>query len=178
MIVVAGPSCSGKSTFGRIARESEFEVLETTTVVKEQFRALSRHGEDIIGFCVRLFHSAGEDVFARQNCARIIDHGGDTRRLVCIGPRAAGEIRCFRETFEQVKVIGVFADASLRYQRGILRDRDDCARTLEAFIDRDMREYSMGLAALFSSSLDLLLLNNGSIKDFELAVRKELKQDV
>jgi dephospho-CoA kinase len=174
MLIVTGPSCSGKSTFGRIAKAKGAEVIETTDVVKESFRSSGAPGEDIIEFCVRSYREAGEDVFATRNYERIVRCGYDLRRLVCMGFRAAGEVECFRRLLPSTRVIGIYADTTIRYERGLLRDRADCARSLEDFVRRDMREYSMGLAALFSRTLDVLVLNNGTMSEFEYRVEREL----
>lgn len=174
MILVTGPSCSGKTTFGRIARGDGFDVMETTDVVKQDFKEKRLQEEDIIDFCKRRYSEGSEEIFARRNHSRIVQAGYDVSRLVCVGLRAAGEVTYFRSAFPDVKVIGIYADASIRFERGLVRQRDDCAKRFEDFIRRDMREYAMGLAALLASTLDVLICNNGSMQDFETAVRREL----
>lgn len=174
MWIVAGLSCSGKSALGRIASAKGVQVIETTDVVKEAFRSSGGSGEDIIDFCVRRYREAGEDVFALKNHERVTQGGFDLSRLVCIGFRAAGEVECFRRLLPVTKVIGLCGDTTTRYERGLVRGRADAARTLEEFVRRDMREYSMGLAALFSRTVDVLLFNDGSMREFEERVEQEL----
>jgi len=56
-----------------------------------------------------------------------------------------------------------------------MRDRADAAKTLAAFVRRDMREYAMGLAALLSRCLDDLIVNNGSLDAFDERVKREVR---
>src|SRR5579883_659876 len=174
MVIVTGPSCSGKSTFGRLSRERGLQVVESTDVVKVAFRESRKDNEDIIDFCVRVYRDYGEETFAVKNCERFLRENFDIPRLVCIGCRAAGEIEYFRKVLSVQRVIGIYADTSIRHYRGILRNREDCAHDITEFIRHDMREYSMGLAGLFSRSLDSLFLNNGSMVDFEDGVERQL----
>jgi len=174
MLIVTGPSCSGKTTFGRMARAKGIVVIETTDIVKEVFRETARLGEDIIEFCVRTYQEEGEEVFAELNYDRIIQTGLEPASLVLVGVRAAGEVEYFRRRVSATTVIGIYADTTSRYERCLIRDRQDCAKNIQEFIRRDMREYAMGLARLFSGTLDFLMLNNGTLADFEMKVHSEL----
>ncbi|MCC7542856.1 MAG: hypothetical protein IT379_41960 [Deltaproteobacteria bacterium] len=151
-------------------------MLETTDVVKASFGQQGLPGEDIIDFCVRRYREAGEDVFAAENYRRILRDGHGLDNLVLVGLRAAGEVDFFRRVVPGTRVVGVLADTSLRFQRGLLRGRADRAATLEQFVRRDMREYSMGLASLLGTAIDLLMWNNGTLDEFQRSAALEVNR--
>ena len=176
MLIVTGPSCAGKTTLGRIARQLGRPVVEGTVAVREMFAEQCQSGEDLIAFCTRLYREQGENVFAKPNLARLQEADIDLEHLVFIGPRALGEVEYFRSHVHQVEVIAVFANASTRFLRSRLRDREDASLSFEDFIRRDMRELQMGLARLLSDGNYTLLPNEGAKDDFQGAVERLINE--
>jgi dephospho-CoA kinase len=175
MLIVTGPSAAGKTTLGRIATREGLTVIEGTDLVKNRFDEEHRPDEDLIAFCTRKYTEAGEDTFAIGNYDKLLTLGIDFGKTVFIGPRAAGEIRFFKERIAGTSVLAIYADLSIRHGRALLRDRKDCPKSLAGFLQRDMREHLMGLARALTTSVDIVRFNNGSLEEFEALVQAELR---
>jgi dephospho-CoA kinase len=176
MLIVCGPSGAGKSTLGRMVTSPEIVVFEGSVAVADLFRENKLPSEDIIDFCRRWFRERGGDVFAKENIRRITNNGIDLERTIFIGCRAAEEVYYLKQHSNRARAIGVYADASLRFQRCLDRNRSDRLETLTDFIKRDMRELEMGLANLLVHATDQLVINNATRAEFE-AVASKIIQD-
>lgn len=176
MIVVVGPSCAGKTTFGSVASTMGLGVTEGSALVRKVYSTRARPDEDVISFCRRWYTSHGLDVFARAHMDLFERQGIDFDRHVFLGCKVKAEVDILRSLGGVSVVYGITADTSIRYARSVQRARSDREPDLRAFVTRDMREYELGLAGVFVKSVDKFMFNNTSTARFRREVRRELTE--
>lgn len=174
MLIVCGPPCAGKSTFGRIASSLGLVYREGSIAVMELFQENRVSNEDVIDFCRRWHNQCGRDIFARENARRILRLGLDMNQTVFVGCRTIEEIRYWRSLVSNTRVIAVYADAMIRFQRCVVGGRIN--EPFTEFVRRDMREFEMGLAAILAYGTDYFLVNQGSMAEFEELAMREVRE--
>ena len=171
LIAVCGLPCSGKTTFGEVARSIGFAVIEGSDVVRAKFQAFHQPGEDMTGFASRWWSETSPDFFTREVIENMV---AKLPTAVYVGCRNPHEIRYLRDTVKEVRTLGLFSDTLERFQRSMQRGRQDNPFTLTDFIHRDMRELEMGLASLMAHCIDRLVINNDSLDVYLGGARTEI----
>jgi dephospho-CoA kinase len=173
MLIICGPSCVGKTTFGEFAAERGVTVIEGSDSVKGLFQKYRIQGEDVISFCLRWYKETGKDVFAKATVEKLRSQNLDLDRIVFLGCRTAEEVAYLRKCARSVAIVGIHADTSIRFRRSSVRDRPDKAKTLRDFVKQDMRELDMGLARVLRA-IDRFIVNEGSMDNFASLTEHEL----
>jgi dephospho-CoA kinase len=173
MLILCGPSCAGKTTFGSFAAKRGIKVVEGSNAVRALFKEQRLEDEDVINFCLRWYSENGKDVFARANIDILRSKGIDPDRVVFVGCRTLEEVEYLSKCSIHATVISLHADTSIRFQRSIERDRPQKALTLADFVKQDMRELDMGLAHILSRA-NRFIANEASFADLEAIASHEL----
>ncbi len=170
-IVVIGPTCAGKTTFGLQAATPPSETdrsaishIEASDVVRA-FNGGPHESESALAFAQRILGAYGADVVAR----RIVDeYFGDSLEegFVVTGFRTIQELLYLREQFETLRVLYLDAPLRVRYDRFRARARSDAPLSLEEFRQGDEDQAHFGLLSVGPQLADMLLRNDQNMKTY------------
>ena len=159
ILLVVGPTCSGKTTFGSfVQQDPKWRVIDASSIVRlirEERRVPEMDASD---FAHSLLAEEGPDVIARHISRSYVENltsGG----LVVTGFRAIEEVAFFRETYKQVKVVSVETPQRVRYERYVRRGTRKELNTFDDFQIHDERQYSLGLLRVASELADVRISN-------------------
>jgi len=167
VIGLVGPIGSGCSYVAEIIRKNfNYEYLSLSSILKDRFskerpgvtstRALLQDFGDNIRM------TEGCDSLAKTICGIIkLD---ESKNYVIDSIRNPGEVDCFRETFSDFFLFGVFADHNIRWDR-VKKKYDDDEREFNKDDKRDSGEkisYGQQVTKCFKTS-DIVILNNENI---------------
>ena len=148
LYVVCGPTCAGKSTIGKLLLENyNYYHIEASDFMS--LRYFETHGTKFIVdknvYAAELLKvnplAVVEDTINYIISNRIFDN------FVVTGFRTPNEVSSFlrKFSFQDVKLIYINADSSIRFQRWINRSRDMGSYTTERFARINELQESMGL---------------------------------
>lgn len=162
IICIVGQSCAGKTTSCQyIEREWDIPFIEGSDVVWERYSESPDNG-DILEYVRSEYKEKGKDTFA----APVIEKADKLEhniKILC-GFRTVEEIKYVLEYYEEeVLIIGIHANAMLRYQRKIKRD-SNADLDYKEFIMKDFAEYDFGIAQILDENTDHIIVNEGTFE--------------
>ena len=159
IIIVIGPTCAGKTTFGSYVQQNHgSQFIDASSVVRIMREEREREKEDIADFAHELLETEGPDVVARYIASKFISRPIDSG-IVISGFRAIEEVEFFRNEYSNVRVISVEAPPRMRYDRYLHRNTRIRLHTFDAFRRHDERQHSLGLLRVGPELADLRILN-------------------
>ncbi|WP_185736363.1 non-canonical purine NTP pyrophosphatase [Nocardioides sp. LS1] len=165
IILVIGPTCAGKSTFGAIAQaDSEAQVVDASSIVRIIREERDQAQIDIGTFATELLRDEGPDVVARRISSEFIDDKPRDKPIIITGFRAIEEIEFMRESAEDIRVISIETPARLRYERYQKRGTRRDITTFDEFQDLDAEQHALGLLPVASTLADLRIENVHSLE--------------
>ena len=166
VIGVVGYPASGKGEFSRIAGEEGVSVVVMGDVIRrEAAKAGLGTSDAALGeMAIRLREERGMDVVALLTIREVEALRAPV--LLIDGLRGDAEARRFRERFPGFLLVGIVSEFGNRLARSSARGRSDDLSRAEELRNRDRREEGFGLARALAEA-DLVLENNGSLKEFE-----------
>lgn len=167
-LVIVGPPCAGKTTFGEYAsREFGLRFIEASSVMR-MFRQRDE-GADIVtmndfDFARHVLTMNGADVVAR----RVVELFGSDMEIgfVISGFRTIEELDFIRSRFPDTKVVLVDARERTRFQRCLARGRSQ-HMTIQSFRNAGKEQESLGLLRVAEDFSDLRITNEGTIEQFQ-----------
>jgi dephospho-CoA kinase len=81
----------------------------------------------------------------------------------------------FKENFSNFFILSIFANASLRFERLKLRNREDDSQDYEGFQKRDMNELGFGIGNVIALS-DRLIINESDIESYKEKINEFLDE--
>ena len=166
VIGVVGYPASGKGEFSRVAGEEGVPVVVMGDVIRrEAAKAGLGTSDAALGeMAIRLRQERGMDVVALLTIREV--EALRAPILLIDGLRGDAEVRRFRERFPGFLLVGIVSEFGNRLARSSARGRSDDLSRAEELRNRDRREEGFGLARALAEA-DLVLENNGSLKEFE-----------
>lgn len=168
ILLIAGMPGAGKEEFLGVARSMGIPFLRMGDIVRE-FHAESGTGLSVGAFADSQRKELGKDVWARRALERM--HGD---LFLVDGCRSMDEVRSYRGLSDDVRIVGIYASPSDRYERLVRRGRDDAPRDLSDFDARDAREMGWGLSDVLALA-DVMVLNDSDLETFHSRVRSVLE---
>ncbi len=171
VLVVTGMPGAGKEEFVRVAQLNGYAVVRMGDVVRQEAdrRGVVMDDRGIGGFASSERQAHGADVWAHR-CLSILGPGP----TVIDGSRSLMEMKAFRSALGAgIRLVAVHSSPAVRFDRLQRRDRSDAPRDLREFEERDERELGWGLGSLIALA-DSMLVNEGTLEDFQALVEKEL----
>ena len=174
VIGVVGLQGSGKTEVARVAAKLGIPCVRMGDVVWAEVkrRRLELNYANVAAVASEMRGREGLRAVAKR-CIPLIERAGEGKRAVVVdGIRGIEEVEEFRRTFgERFHLLAVEADERLRYSRVMGRGREDDAKGLETFREKDSRELGWGLGKAFETA-ELTLTNESTLAEFHEKVTK------
>lgn len=174
VVGIAGMPGSGKATIKEIAQEMGYSMVVMGDEIREEAkrRKLKPTPENLGQLMLKLRKEGGQAVVARR-CAPKIERA-EEKVVIVDGIRSLREINEFKKRFPNFFLIAVHASPETRFQRLFQRKRSDDPMSWETFIERDLRELSVGLGDVIATA-DYMLINEGTRVQFKVKVLRVLE---
>ena len=161
LILITGPTHAGKTTFGRrLQTHLGYRHIEMSNYVAkryEQYADATGSTESVLDFVERhLWASESEDVIARDVLEEIAEYKGD---LVVTGGRKPAELEAIRASDRDVMHVYLHTHEGIRWHRAVENTKNTENQGYEAFVYRNLREFSWGLAETGTMSQARIIVN-------------------
>ena len=165
VLLIVGPTCAGKTTFGEWAKEQHDAThIEASAVLRMIRREQSEEDGDAFAFAHAFLSQNGPDIIARKIVQ--VYAGKFDKGVVITGFRTIEELEYIRDLYPWAKVILVDASERTRFQRQLVRGRTpDCA-TMDDFRKVDDQQFLFGLLRVAEYLADVRVENEGTIADY------------
>lgn len=167
VIVVVGPTCSGKTTFGvQISHDRDCHFVDASSLVRRRRQAKDL-AKSIGDFASEILDREGFDMVAREIQQL---YGASDTPLVVTGLRAIEEIQHLRTIWPRLILVSLHAPQRVRYQRFVERaSREELS--FSEFQMRDAQQAELGLLPVADELADFIVDNTGSLDEFVAAAR-------
>lgn len=175
VVGVAGMPGAGKSLAVKIAKERGCAVIVMGDEVREEARrrGVEATPENMGKIMLELREKEGVEAIAKR-CLPKIEKAEQAMVLV-EGIRSLEEVDAFRKKLGNFRVIAIHASPETRFKRLFHRARSDDPKTRKIFVERDMRELSVGLGKVIALA-DYMIVNEGTAREAEDKIRQILKE--
>jgi dephospho-CoA kinase len=175
MIVgVAGMPGAGKAVVSRVAKEKDWALVVMGDVIREETRnrGLEPTPENIGKIMLKLREEEGAAVVAARCLPKIAEANSDT--VLIDGIRSLAEMYEFEKNFPQFILIAVHSSPETRFERLFRRKRSDDSAGWGGFVDRDLRELSVGQGSVVALA-DFMIVNEGTLEEYKVRIREVLE---
>jgi len=177
ILAFTGMPFSGKSEAVKIAKEMNIPIIRMGDMIWEEAenRELELNDKNVGTIASQMREEHGKDIWARRTLEKI-KSVENLNFIVIDGIRNVEEIDLFKRYLEgNFVVVAVEASDETRQNRALTRNREDDSKDLQKIKERDKRELGWGLDRVIASA-DIIVLNEGSIKNFQKKIRELLKR--
>ena len=177
ILAFTGMPFSGKSEAVKIAKEMNIPIIRMGDMIWEEAenRELELNDKNVGTIASQMREEHGKDIWARRTLEKI-KSVENLNFIVIDGIRNVEELDLFKRYLEgNFVVVAVEASDETRQNRALTRNREDDSKDLQKIKERDKRELGWGLDRVIASA-DIIVLNEGSIKNFQKKIRELLKR--
>jgi dephospho-CoA kinase len=175
LVVVVGPSCSGKSTISRALQRAGYSAFELSAPLSRLVpRGLAL--DERLRTLTALYQRTQGRVLI-EDLLPTLQVAARSTPVAVIGARQLPEIDVLSAEMSRPVVIAVYADDATRYQRSQARQRPDGPHTFEQFIHLTYWEYSIGLAAIMRDATSTIH-NTSTEQHFELLAEQLVREQL
>jgi len=174
VVGVAGMPGAGKATVNEIVRSMGYSVVVMGDEVRRETerRGLKPTPNNLGRIMLKLREEEGPTVMARRCIPKI--EAANSQAVVVDGVRSLNEVTEFREHFPKFTLIAIHASPETRFQRLFQRKRNDDPRGWKTFVERDLRELSVGLGSAVATA-DHMIVNEGTKDELKRSIRRVLE---
>jgi len=174
VIGVAGMPGAGKGEIARIAKEKGCAVVVMGDEIREETkrRGLEPTPENVGKIMLKLREEEGPTVVAKRCIPKIANSSADI--VLVDGTRSLHEVYEFEKNFPQFVLVAVHSSPETRFGRLFRRRRSDDPKGWEVFIERDLRELSVGQGNVIAMA-DHMIVNEGTLEEFKAKIREVLE---
>ncbi len=171
---LVGMPGAGKGTFRDVAQKMGYPVVVMGDEIREEakLRKLKPTPENIGMIMLKLREVKGPAAVAKR-CIPKIEKTKE--KVVVEGIRSLHEIEEFRKHFPNFTLVAIHASPETRFQRLFKRKRSDDPKGWKTFMERDLRELSIGIGAAIATA-DHMIVNEGSKAQLKRKTREVLKE--
>jgi len=175
VIGVAGMPGSGKGAFRRVIQRMGYPVVIMGDEVREEAkrRNLKPTPENLGKVMLQLREVEGPAAVAKRCIPKL--KNAKEGMVVVDGIRSLHEVEEFKKHFPNFTLIALHTSPKTRYQRLSRRRRSDDPKSWETFMQRDLRELSVGLGAVIATA-DHMIMNEGTIPQLRKKIQRVLKE--
>lgn len=174
VIGITGMPGAGKATVRKIAKRIGYFVVVMGDVIRQEakIRRLQLTPENLGMVMLKLREEKGSTVVADRCISKIENSEKD---IVAIdGIRSLHEVKKFRRHFPNFSLIAIHSSPETRFRRLFRRQRSDDPKGWDIFLERDLRELSVGLGNAIATA-DYMIVNEGTRTEFERKARHVLR---
>jgi len=174
VVGVAGMPGAGKGVIARIAQEKGFAIVVMGDEIREETkrRGLEPTAENVGKIMLRLREEEGPKVVAKRCIPKISNASTDI--VLVDGIRSLHEVLELEKNFPQFVLVAVHSSPETRFGRLFRRRRSDDPRGWKLFIERDLRELSVGQGNVIAMA-DHMIVNEGTLEEFKAKIREVLE---
>ena len=175
VVGVAGMPGAGKATVKDIVQKMGYSVVVMGDEIREEAkrRKLKPTPENIGMIMLKLREEKGPYVIAERCIPKIEKAKGKV--VIVDGIRSLHEVEKFKKHFPNFTLIAIHTPAETRFKRLFQRKRSDDPRGWETFMERDLRELSVGLGNAIATA-DYMIVNDGTKAQLKRKVREVLEE--
>ena len=177
VVGVAGMPGAGKATVNEIVRSMGYSVVVMGDEVRRetQKRGLKPTPNNLGKIMLKLREEEGPTVLAKRCIPKI--EAAASEVFVVDGVRSLHEIAEFKKRFPNFKLVAIHSSPETRFQRLFKRNRSDDPKGWNTFVERDLRELSVGLGGAVATA-DYMIVNEGTKTELKRNIRKVLEAAV
>jgi dephospho-CoA kinase len=174
VIGVAGMPGAGKAEIARVAKQKGYVVVVMGDEIREETRrrGLKPTPENIGKIMLKLREEKGPTIVAKKCILKIANANTDI--VLVDGIRSLHEVYEFEKNFPQFVLIAVHSSPETRFGRLFRRRRSDDPKGWEVFIERDLRELSVGQGSVIAMA-DHMIVNEGTLEEFKTKIQEVLE---
>jgi len=174
IVGVTGTQGSGKATVKQMAETMGYSTVIMGDEVREEAkrRSLEPTPENLGKIMLKLREEEGLAAVAKRCIPKI--ENAKSNIVIVDGVRSLQEVEEFRKHFRDFTLIAVHASPKTRFQRLFHRERSDAPRSWQTFIERDLREFNIGLGAVIAMA-DYMIVNEGTKEQVRQKAREVLE---
>jgi Dephospho-CoA kinase len=171
---VAGMPGAGKGTFREIVQEMGYPVVVMGDEIREEAkrRKLKSTPENLGMIMLKLREEGGPAAVAKR-CIPKMEKAKE--KVVVEGIRSLHEVDEFKKNFPNFTLVAIHASPETRFRRLSQRKRSDDPKGWETFMERDLRELSVGIGAAIATA-DRMIVNEGSKAQLKRKTREVLRE--
>lgn len=175
VVGVAGMPGAGKATVKEMVERLGYSVVVMGDEIREETRRrrLKLTPENVGMVMLKLREEEGPAVVAKRCVPKIEKAKG--RVVIVDGIRSLHEVNEFKRRFPNFTLIAIHASPETRFQRLFQRKRSDDPEGWETFMERDLRELSVGLGSAIATA-DRMIINEGTKAQLNRRVREILEE--
>jgi dephospho-CoA kinase len=175
VVGVAGMSGSGKGTVREIVQKMGYSTVVMGDEIREEAkrRKLEPTPENLGMLMLKLRKEEGPAAVAKR-CIPKMDKANE--KVVFVeGIRSLHEVDEFKKHFPNFTLIAIHASPETRFRRLFQRKRSDDPKVWETFMERDLRELSVGIGGIIATA-DYMIVNEGTKSQLKRKTREILKE--
>jgi len=174
VVGVAGMPGAGKTVISRMAKEKGYAIVTMGDEIREETkrRGLEPTPENVGRIMLKLREEEGPTVVAKRCLPKIANSSTDI--VLVEGIRSLHEVYEFEKSFPQFVLVAVHSSPETRFGRLFRRRRSDDPEGWEVFLERDLRELSVGQGSVIAMA-DFMLVNEGALEEFKAKIREVLE---
>jgi dephospho-CoA kinase len=174
VVGVAGMPGAGKATVKMTAEGMGYSVVVMGDVIREETkrRGFEPTPENIGKIMLKLRGEEGTATVAKRCISKI--KNAESSVVFVDGVRSLDEVDEFKKHFQDFALIAVHSSPETRFQRLSKRKRSDDPKGWDVFVQRDLRELSVGQGDAIAVA-DYMIVNEGSYEELKIRVREVLK---
>jgi dephospho-CoA kinase len=175
VIGLAGMPGAGKSLVVKTAQQKGYAVVVMGDVIREETRkrGLKLNPKNMGEVMLELRKTGGNSIIA-EKCIPKIERR-ESRKVIVDGLRSLYEVDAFKGHFPKFSLVAVHASPETRFKRLYRRRRSDDPDGWEVFLERDMRELSVGLGNAIAMA-EHLIINEKDRGHTKAKVRETLRR--
>jgi len=177
VVGVAGMPGAGKATVNEIVRSMGYSVVVMGDEVRRETkkRGLKPTPNNLGKIMLKLREEEGPTVMAKRCIPKI--EAAASEVVVVDGVRSLHEIAEFKKRFPNFKLVAIHSSPETRFRRLFKRNRSDDPKGWKTFVERDLRELSVGLGSAIATA-DYMIVNEGTKDELRRNIRRVLEAAV
>jgi len=174
VIGVAGMPGAGKAAIAKIAKEKGYSVVVMGDEIREETkrRGFEPTSDNVGKIMLKLREEEGPGVVAKKCVPKIANANTDT--VLVDGIRSLHEVYELEKNFPKFLLVAVHSSPETRFKRLFLRKRSDDPKGWKVFLERDLREISVGQGSVIAMA-DYMIVNEGTLEENKAKIREVLE---